>query len=174
MSRSTITALIVRNTALVSTGILAGAFAYARAAVSPTFRAVPMDVHLTFRVALMAMNAPFMQALMGLGVVTSLAFAFTARGRARIVAAIAAASALTSLLVTRFGNVPINQRMKTWHPDSLPANYENQLDRWDTFHDIRTAAAVLAFLLLVTAVELARNAARDEQPSVAAAQPVAA
>ncbi|MFJ9364875.1 anthrone oxygenase family protein [Nocardia sp. NPDC101769] len=157
MSRSTVTTVLVRNTALVSTGILAGAFTYARVAVSPTFRAVPMDVHLTFRVALMAMNAPFMQALMGLGAVTSLVFAYTGRGRARIVAAIAGGAALTSLLVTRFGNVPINERIKTWHIGSLPANYEDQLNRWETFHDIRTAAAVLAFILLLTAVEMAKS-----------------
>ncbi|MEU6587302.1 DUF1772 domain-containing protein [Nocardia sp. NPDC046763] len=160
MIRSTVARLIIRNTALVSTGVLAGAFTYARIAVSPTFRAVPMDVHLTFRVALMAMNAPFMQALMGLGAVTSIAFAFASDGRARIVAALAGLSALTSLLVTRFGNVPINERIKTWHIGSLPANYEAQLNRWETFHDIRTVAAVLAFILLLTAVELANRGAR--------------
>ncbi|MFJ9371171.1 hypothetical protein ACIRRA_43150, partial [Nocardia sp. NPDC101769] len=42
---------------------------------------------------------------------------------------------------------------------SMAANYEAQLNRWETFHDIRTVAAVLAFILL-TAVEMANRETR--------------
>jgi uncharacterized membrane protein len=152
MTRSETISRMVRGVALFATGILAGAFFYARVAVSPTFRAVPMDVHLKFRVALMAMNAPFMQSLMGLAALTSLAVAVLSAGSTRMFAASASASALVSLLVTRFGNVPINEQMKRWRLDALPPDTTQLLDRWDVFHDIRTAAALLSFALLLVAL----------------------
>lgn len=144
------------GSALLSTGLLAGAFSYALVSVVPTFDAVPLDVHLQYRTALMRMNGIFMQALMAVSLLTSFWLAVTMRARARWYAAGAGLLALTSLLVTRFGNVPINGKIKTWSAASLPPDHAELLRRWEVFHDIRTATAVAAFLLLVVLVNAAR------------------
>jgi uncharacterized membrane protein len=139
--------------ALLSTGLLAGAFAYALFSVVPTFKAVPLDVHLQYRTALMHMNGIFMQALMAISLLTSFWLAVALRAPTRWYAAAAGMLALTSLLVTRLGNVPINGKIKTWSANSLPPDHAELLLRWETYHNIRTATAVAAFLLLIALID---------------------
>ena len=146
-------ARVAGGLALLCSGLLAGAFFYARVCVVPTFGAVPVDVHLVYRVALMDMNGIFMQGVMGLTIVTSAVYAASSRGRARWGAAGAALLALISLLVTRFGNVPINGEIRTWPVTGPPAGYTGRLARWETFHDVRTVAAIAAFVLLLVVTQ---------------------
>lgn len=140
---------LAQGLALGSTGLLAGAFAYALVSVVPTFDAVPMDVHLRFRTQLMVMNGIFMQALMGVSLLSGFWYAATLRGATRWCAVGAGLLALTSLLVTRFGNVPINGLIKTWSAAALPPDHAELLHRWELFHDLRTATAIAAFVLLI-------------------------
>ncbi|MEU4420705.1 DUF1772 domain-containing protein [Actinoplanes sp. NPDC024001] len=184
---------MIRPLALLCTGLLAGAFGYTQFSVVPTFDAVPLAVHLPFRVELMSMNSIVMQSLMALGFVTSLWYTLTlpkqpssppaptgrtrlaaviaaapptsrtrlaaviaaaARtNRARLAAAAAPALVAASFLITRFGNVPINQEIRGWSPSDPPSGYADRLDRWELFHDLRTATAVAAFLILLLVTE---------------------
>ncbi|WCD90133.1 hypothetical protein KPP03845_106558 [Streptomyces xanthophaeus] len=48
--------------------------------------------------------------------------------------------------------VPINNRNRTWTPENRPADWKEQLDRWNRYHYIRVAVIVSAFTLLVTAL----------------------
>ncbi|MDX2563175.1 DUF1772 domain-containing protein [Streptomyces sp. TX20-6-3] len=48
--------------------------------------------------------------------------------------------------------VPINNRNKTWTPDNRPADWKEQLQRWNRYHYVRVAVIVAAFTLLVTAL----------------------
>jgi uncharacterized membrane protein len=48
--------------------------------------------------------------------------------------------------------VPINNRGKTWTPDNRPADWKQQMNRWDRFHYVRVAVIIAAFALLVTAL----------------------
>ncbi|WP_405436751.1 DUF1772 domain-containing protein [Streptomyces avidinii] len=48
--------------------------------------------------------------------------------------------------------VPINNRNKTWTPENRPADWKEQLHRWNRFHYIRVAVIVAAFTLLVAAL----------------------
>ncbi|MFI1651896.1 anthrone oxygenase family protein [Streptomyces avidinii] len=48
--------------------------------------------------------------------------------------------------------VPINNRNKTWTPESRPADWKEQLHRWNRYHYIRVAVIVAAFTLLVAAL----------------------
>ncbi|GAA2617123.1 MULTISPECIES: DUF1772 domain-containing protein [Streptomyces] len=145
--------------ALLSTGLLAGAFGYGAANLVPTFNAVPLDIRLSFHTELMKMNGITMQAAMGLSIVSSLTLAAVAHGRTRMLAGGAGLLALTSLLVTRFGNVPINGRIKEWARTSAPADHAEILRRWAMFNDIRTVTALVAFAVLVFAA--LRKPARD-------------
>ncbi|MEU3689355.1 DUF1772 domain-containing protein [Streptomyces narbonensis] len=48
--------------------------------------------------------------------------------------------------------VPINNRNKTWTPENRPADWKEQLERWNRYHYIRVAVIVAAFTLLVAAL----------------------
>jgi uncharacterized membrane protein len=48
--------------------------------------------------------------------------------------------------------VPINNRGKTWTPENRPADWKQQMNRWDRFHYVRVAVIIAAFALLVTAL----------------------
>lgn len=149
---------IVAGFALLSTGVLAGAFSYGAVNVQTTFNAVPLDVRLTFHTTLMRMNAPVMQTVMGLAILSAAVLAVLSRGAARYLAGVAALLAATSLLVTRFGNVPINGQIKVWAASTPPPDYRAILDRWEMFNVIRSLAALVAFVLIITLVARATQA----------------
>ncbi|MFI0086905.1 anthrone oxygenase family protein [Streptomyces bobili] len=65
-----------------------------------------------------------------------------------IAGALLALSVLMSILLL----VPINNRNKTWTPESRPADWKQQLRRWERFHYVRVAVIVAAFALLVAAL----------------------
>jgi hypothetical protein len=48
--------------------------------------------------------------------------------------------------------VPINNRAKTWTADGLPADWKQQMNRWDRFHYVRVTVIITAFALLVAAL----------------------
>ena len=138
---------------LISTGFLAGVFTYAFFAIIPAWNEVPREVHFVYRVALMRHNAIVMQSIMLVGILAPLWWAWTihAMPAARACAVAASIMNLTTVLVTRFGNVPINQLVRKWLTEPPPANYLEPLHRWDVFNDIRSIAAVSGFLLILIA-----------------------
>jgi uncharacterized membrane protein len=138
--------------ALLATGLLAGALWFGWSNVDPTFAAVPLDVHLAFRVQLQSRNAVIMPALMGASLAAIVWFAIAARGRTRIGAVISAAFIVVTTVVTQLGNVPINREMRQWAAGELAPDYQERLQVWGMFNDIRVAAAVAAFAMLVGAV----------------------
>ncbi|MBB5916119.1 putative membrane protein [Nocardia transvalensis] len=142
----------VRAAALLFPGLLAGAFGYGAVNVLYAFREVPLDVRFTFHVALMRVNGPVMQALMGLAVLSTIALAVRSSGWSRRVAASASALVIASFLVTRLGNVPINQQIKRWAVGTPPDDYADILRRWELFHVTRTGCALVAFVLVITVV----------------------
>ncbi|MET8681281.1 DUF1772 domain-containing protein [Streptomyces sp. NPDC004647] len=161
---------LVQGLALLSTGLLAGAFGYGAANLIPTFNAVPLDMRLSFHTELMKMNGITMQTAMGLSTISSLTLAAMTRGTARRLAGAAGLLAFTSFLITRFGNVPINSHIKKWAATSAPANHAEILQRWELFNNMRTLAALTAFILLIVLV-MRRH--REDQAATQA-QPVAA
>jgi hypothetical protein len=143
--------------ALLTTGLLAGAFLYGRVNVVPTFTGVPLAVHLAFRVELMRMNAVVMPLLMAAAIVTAGWFAATLRRKARLAASCAVLLALASFLITGFGNVPINEEMKKWAEGALAPDYLDRLHTWGLLNDARVAAAFGAFVLVIAATDLSRS-----------------
>ncbi|MGW5382718.1 anthrone oxygenase family protein [Nocardia sp. NPDC003963] len=142
----------VRAAALLFPGLLAGAFGYGAVNVVYAFRAVPLDVRFTFHTALMRVNGPVVQSLMGLAVLSTLVLAVRSRSGSRWIAGSASVLVITSFLVTRFGNVPINQHIKAWAVGTPPADYAAILHRWEMFHFLRTGCALAAFVLVIGVV----------------------
>ncbi|MEU9006714.1 DUF1772 domain-containing protein [Streptomyces sp. NPDC059982] len=64
----------------------------------------------------------------------------------------AAALLIVSVVMSLLLLVPINNRVKTWTAEGLPADWKEQMNRWDRFHYVRVAVIVAAFALLVTAL----------------------
>ncbi|WP_280494220.1 DUF1772 domain-containing protein [Nocardia asiatica] len=144
--------------ALIFGGLLAGAFGYGAVNVLYAFRKVPLDVRFTFHTALMSVNGLVMQSLMGLTIVSALTLAARSTGRARLLAGGASVLAVSAFLITRLGNVPINQQIKVWAVSGPPADYAEILGRWEAFHFARTACALVAFLLVVLTMLPAKEA----------------
>jgi len=59
--------------------------------------------------------------------------------------------------VTRFGNVPINAKIKVWAVTNAPPDHEAILRRWETFNNVRTGSALVAFILLLVLVSAYRR-----------------
>jgi Anthrone oxygenase len=144
---------VAKLLSLMSTGFLAGVFTYALFTIIPAWNEVPRTVHFTYRVALMRHNAVVMQSIMAVGILAPLWWAWTIRAMpaARTCAVAAGIMNLTAVLVTRFGNVPINQLVRKWLTAPPPANYLETLHRWTVFNNVRSAAAVFGFVLILLA-----------------------
>jgi Domain of unknown function (DUF1772) len=138
---------------LISTGFLASVFTYALLAIIPAWNEVPRAVHFTYRVALMRHNAIVMQSIMLIGILAPLWWAWTIRAMPAACACAAAAGIMnvTAVLVTRFGNVPINQLVRRWLTTPPPVNYLEALHRWTVYNNVRSAAAVFGFGLILLA-----------------------
>ncbi|MFC6079652.1 DUF1772 domain-containing protein [Sphaerisporangium aureirubrum] len=138
--------------ALLTTGLLAGTFAYGAVNIVPAFNAVPLEVRLTFHSAMMRLNEPVMRTAMALAIISSLGLALASRGLPRLLPAGAAVLGLGSLLITLLGNVPLHQDIKRWAATgSAPPGHQEILRQWDTFHAMRTATGLAAFLLIIVA-----------------------
>ncbi|MFJ2671339.1 anthrone oxygenase family protein [Streptomyces sp. NPDC087525] len=48
--------------------------------------------------------------------------------------------------------VPINSRVATWSHEGVPADWKQQMGRWDRFHYVRVGVIVLAFALFAVAL----------------------
>jgi uncharacterized membrane protein len=64
----------------------------------------------------------------------------------------AAALLILSVIMSILLLVPINNRVKTWTPENRPADWKQQINRWDRFHYVRVAVIIAAFVLLVAAL----------------------
>jgi len=64
----------------------------------------------------------------------------------------AGALLILSVVMSLLLLVPINNRSKTWTPENRPADWKQQMNRWDRFHYVRVAVIIAAFALLVAAL----------------------
>jgi uncharacterized membrane protein len=64
----------------------------------------------------------------------------------------AAGLLIVSVLMSVLLLVPINNRNRTWTPQTRPADWKQQLNRWLRYHYGRLAVILAAFTLLVTAL----------------------
>jgi uncharacterized membrane protein len=57
-----------------------------------------------------------------------------------------------TLIITVGVEVPIDNQIKEWTPDTLPENWTDLRSTWDRFHTLRTLTSVLSFILLSAGV----------------------
>ncbi|GAA1269255.1 DUF1772 domain-containing protein [Streptomyces aureus] len=64
----------------------------------------------------------------------------------------AGALLMLSVIMSILLLVPINNRGKTWTPENRPADWKEQMNRWDRWHYVRVAVIIAAFALLAAAL----------------------
>nr|WP_312018613.1 DUF1772 domain-containing protein [Streptomyces sp. I05A-00742] len=64
----------------------------------------------------------------------------------------AGALLILSVIMSLLLLVPINNRVTTWTPENRPADWKQQMNRWDRFHYVRVAVIIAAFALLAAAL----------------------
>ena len=69
---------------------------------------------------------------------------------------IAALFFIACILISRFGNQPLNRVIMTWSQGSPPADLSVLRDKWWSFHIMRTIAELIA-LFLVTLADIKKN-----------------
>ena len=55
---------------------------------------------------------------------------------------------LCALLITLIVEVPIDNQIRRWTLETMPAEWEEIRDRWERFHALRTFASIVAFVLV--------------------------
>jgi uncharacterized membrane protein len=63
---------------------------------------------------------------------------------------------IACIIISRFGNQPINNAIMTWTSGTIPGNLSELRDKWWTFHIIRTIAELIA-ICLVTWASIKKN-----------------
>jgi ABC-type transport system involved in multi-copper enzyme maturation permease subunit len=69
---------------------------------------------------------------------------------------IAAILLVACILITRFGNKPIDDLVITWTIDTMPDNWTELRNKWWSFHILRTIAEIIA-LFLITWTSINKN-----------------
>lgn len=59
-----------------------------------------------------------------------------------------------TLIITVGIEVPIDNQIKTWTPETLPSNWTDLRSTWDRFHTLRTITSILSFVSLCVGVVL--------------------
>ena len=66
---------------------------------------------------------------------------------------------ISCILITRFGNKPIDDIVITWTTDTIPNNWSELRENWWSFHILRTVAEIIA-LLLVTWTSIKKDSGK--------------
>jgi uncharacterized membrane protein len=66
--------------------------------------------------------------------------------RQRLLRWLGVACATLPIVITRIGNVPLNEAMAGWSADEPPRQWRDVVARWDRWNLLRTLAAVSTFV----------------------------
>jgi hypothetical protein len=96
-----------------------------------------------------ALNTLMIVLVFGATVITIIS-AILQRGERRIFITLLLASLffIACILISRFGNQPINDEIMTWTSGKMPINLSELRDKWWTYHIFRTIAELIALCLV--------------------------
>lgn len=138
--------------ALTITGTMVGVGLFVATFANAIFDRLPSNGGLTAR----AEGARLMGRVMPFWYVASIVFAVILAGerwgQPRAGVAMGAVLALVlSIVMSVVVLVPINNRAKAWTPENAPADWQEQLHRWDTLHYVRLVVIGVGFVLVALA-----------------------
>ncbi|MFE2225279.1 anthrone oxygenase family protein [Streptomyces kronopolitis] len=131
----------------VTSGLVAGVLFAVALSVLPALCAMPPDRYLQAHRLLGRNWDPTMPVLVLGSFAADLALAAWAGGRGRPVFAAAAVLLLLVSVISHFGNVPINRRVKGTDPAAVPADWHDPRPLWRRWHLLRTVLAAVAAAL---------------------------
>ncbi|MGY5050396.1 anthrone oxygenase family protein [Streptomyces sp. 900105755] len=137
----------------VAVGLMVGVEFSVAFVMNPIFNALPEDSHQLARShggRMLGAVMPFwyIGSLVLVGIWAVAGWRHHGTGLVVTAAALLIVSVIMSILLL----VPINNRGKTWTPENRPADWKQQMKRWDRFHYVRVAVIIVAFALLVAAL----------------------
>ncbi|WP_344418903.1 DUF1772 domain-containing protein [Pseudonocardia ailaonensis] len=144
--------LVLGIVTVVVVGLLVGVEFAVAAFVNPIFAGLPGDGGLRGRTA----GAQLLGRVMPFWYIGSLLLAagwaaLAWGGAAAPLVILAAALLVVSVLMSVTLLVPINDRVRTWAAGEPPADWKEQVRRWDRLHHLRVSVIVAAFVLLAVA-----------------------
>ncbi|MGP3776393.1 anthrone oxygenase family protein [Streptomyces sp. SDT5-1] len=137
----------------VAIGVMVGVEFSVAFVMNPIFSGLPDDANQQARShggRMLGAAMPFwyIGSLVLLGIWTG--FAWGDAGTGLLVGA--GALLLLSIVMSILLLVPINNRGKNWTAENRPADWKEQMHRWDRYHYVRVAVLVVAFALLAAAL----------------------
>ena len=140
---------VVRFASILTTGLLAGVFLGDRMGASFARPALPSSSFVRFQQIQHVHFAKMMPILMGIAILSSVAWLILIRSRVGSrgfsFLVLATLAYLSIAVLTRTINVPINDLLMTWNASSPPPNVMEIWARWEQVHTVRTFVAVIGF-----------------------------
>ena len=134
-------------------GLLAGEEVTVRVGIRAPLRALDARPHIELRQALIRTLRVLVPSIFALALASGIAATIAGWGGSPSAAPrVAGVIALMLFIaVTLFATVPINQAVLTWSPGAPPADWQIVIDRWERLDTVRTALALIAFALFLSA-----------------------
>ncbi len=143
----------VRSASLLFSGVFAG-FLVCVLVLENSLRGFDAAVYTQTRLVELDSLDKLASATLIPAMITTVLLAIRARGNDRRVVLVAIALLVVVFATTFAINLPINSDQSAWSVQNPPSDWADVRDRWQVAHAIRTAAAVLAFGLLITASQV--------------------
>jgi hypothetical protein len=145
---------------LVLVSLVTGVFWGSWLGLSRSIQTFTPDTFLAIGQAMIGNLAPVMPILVTLAALSQLGLMFqlrSIRSSAFLPLLIAFVMFLIAIAVTLLVEVPIDNQIRTWTPTSLPADWTQIRDRWETFHVLRTFSALGGLIVLTAATIFGRQ-----------------
>lgn len=148
---------LVTLAVLVFSGVTAGVLFCVALSVVPAFLALPPDRYVQTHRLIGRRFDHVMPPMVVASTLCDLVLALNATDAThRLLFGAGALLQLGVSVVSQFGNVPINRRVKSLSPDAIPAGWRDPRRRWRGWHLLRTSFALLALVANAAAIVLAR------------------
>jgi hypothetical protein len=137
--------------AVIVLGLMCGSETNVAVFGHPTLHKQPIEVHIPVRASFAKLFGRIMPFWMAVSTLLNLLLLVPFGHSNRFVWRINAIALTIQVAAVGFsliGPVPINNRIVSWAPDSLPGDWHVQEHRWDVYHWLRTLGLFVAFLLL--------------------------
>nr|CAM34365.1 hypothetical protein [Streptomyces tendae] len=138
----------------VTSGMVAGVLFAVALSVVPALRAMPADRYVYAHQLIGRHWDPAMPLIVLGSTAADAVLAFTGPGATRPLSGTAAALLLAVSVVSHFGNVPINRRVKSVDARAIPPDWRDPRPVWRRWHLLRTALAIAAAVVNATALAL--------------------
>lgn len=133
-------------------GVMVGVEFSVAFVINPITLALPADASMAARAHGARMLGRVMPFWYFGSLILAAALAAASWGTPAAALALTAAALLTlSVILSITLLVPINNRSVGWTPDDHPDDWREQTRRWDSFHYVRLAVIVAAFVLVAVA-----------------------